>query len=78
MDRMTMNSRVGADGVLNVSVPVGLSDANLPVQITIEPALEKTNGSPDYGDWLDGLAGRWQGEFVRGEEGTLETREPLS
>lgn len=77
MDRLTMISRIGADGVLNVSVPVGLSDANRPVQVTIEPAAVEINGTADYAAWLDGLPGRWQGDFVRGDEGTFETREPL-
>jgi hypothetical protein len=71
-----------------VSVPVGLGEANRPVQVTIEPAREATNGAADYeagdhgaadyGRWLDGLAGRWRGEFVRGNEGDFEIREPLS
>jgi predicted DNA-binding antitoxin AbrB/MazE fold protein len=38
-----------------------------------EPSTEATN----YEGWLDGLAGRWQGEFVRGNEGNYETRESL-
>ncbi len=75
MDRMTVLSRVGVDGVLNVSVPLGLSDANRPVQVTIEPAAEASNGVTDSKAWLDGLAGRWQGDFLRGDEGDFETRE---
>jgi hypothetical protein len=79
MDRVTILSRVGADGVLNVSVPLGPSDANLPVQVTIEATGDPLkNGSADYGAWLDGLAGKWQGEFVHGDEGPFESREPLS
>jgi len=67
MDRMTVLSRVGADGVLHVSVPVGVTEANRPVQVTIEPAADKSDSASEYGVWLEGLAGRWQGEFVRGE-----------
>jgi hypothetical protein len=85
MDRVTIVSRVGADGVLHVSVPLGPSDANLPVQVTIEatghpPKTDQPpkNGSADYRVWLDGLAGKWQGDFVRGDEGHFESREPLS
>jgi hypothetical protein len=78
VDRMTVLSKVGADGVLNVSIPLGLSDANRPVQVTIEPTAPPTNGAGDYGKWLDSLSGRWQGDFVRSDEGTFETREPLS
>lgn len=78
MNRMTVLSRVGADGVLKVSVPVGVDDANRPVQVTIEPAAEMSNGVTDYETWLDGLGGLWQGDFVRGDEGEFETREFLS
>ncbi|MEX2169251.1 MAG: hypothetical protein WD851_08065 [Pirellulales bacterium] len=74
VDRMTVLSRVGADGVLNVSVPLGLNDANRSVQVIIEPAAKETNGVTDYETWLDGLAGRWQGDFMRGDEGSFETR----
>lgn len=66
---------MGADGVLNVSVPVGLNEANRTVQVTIEPATAQTNGAANYEAWLDGLAGRWQGDFTRGDEGSFETRE---
>lgn len=37
-----------------------------------------SNGAADYEAWLNGLAGRWQDDFVRGKEGDFETREPLS
>ena len=78
MNRMTLNSRVGADGILNVSVPVGVTEANRPVQVTIEPITEESNGAADYGAWLERLSGRWQGDFIRGDEGAFESREPLS
>jgi hypothetical protein len=78
VDRMTVISRVGADGVLSVSVPLGLNDANRPVQVTIEPAAETSNGRTHYGSWVDGLSGRWQGDFAGGDEGNFEAREPLS
>jgi predicted DNA-binding antitoxin AbrB/MazE fold protein len=44
---------------------------------TVEVATE-ANGSADYKAWLDSLVGRWKGDFVRGDEGSFETREPLS
>lgn len=78
MDRLTVLSKVGADGVLSVSIPLGLSDANRSVQVTIEPTAPTSNGAGDYGKWLDSLPGRWQGDFVRAEEGAFEIREPLS
>lgn len=58
----------------------------LPEGARVHLRVEEENGRPaeaskevtDYEAWLDGLAGRWQGEFVRGGEGDFETREPLS
>ena len=75
---MTILSRVGADGILNVSVPVGKADAHRPVQVIIEPADIGLDTGGDYGAWLNGLSGRWQGDFVRDDEGTFESRESLS
>jgi len=77
MNRITFFSRVGADGVLHVEVPVGATEANRPVQVTIEPARNGSESAEDYHAWLRQLAGRWQGEFVRGDEGAFETREFL-
>lgn len=50
-----IHSRIGEDGVLNLRVPMGATDANIEVMITIAPATE--NGAD---------AGRmeWH-EFVR-------------
>ncbi len=36
MTRMTLNARVGADGVLHL--PLGEAEANREVRVTIEPA----------------------------------------
>jgi hypothetical protein len=36
MTRMTLNVRVGANGVLHV--PLGLAEANREVRVTVEPA----------------------------------------
>ena len=57
----------------DVSLPEGA-----PVQVSIERSSEESNGATNYKSWLDGLAGRWQGDFVRGDEGDFETRESLS
>jgi predicted DNA-binding antitoxin AbrB/MazE fold protein len=65
------------NGVLRPVEPLAL-----PEGARVHLRVEDENGSPvkpaDYNAWLDSLAGRWQGEFVRGSEGDFETREPLS
>jgi hypothetical protein len=36
MNRMVLHSRVGADGVLQIGVPIGKQDADRDVQVTID------------------------------------------
>jgi len=76
MDRITLTSRVGADGVLHVVVPIGPAAADQPVQVTIEPSAVSSNG--DHAAWLESVAGQWQGEFDRPPQGRLENREPMA
>ena len=77
MNRMIVKSRIGADGVLQVQVPVGAADANREVVVTIEPATETSIDVNGYSSWLRSIAGAWQGDFERPPQGTLEEREPL-
>jgi hypothetical protein len=49
----------------------------MPVQVTFQTAPSKSSAATDYESWLDGLAGRWQGDLVGGNEGDFETRESL-
>jgi len=73
---MTLNARVGADGVLHV--PLGQAEANQEVRITIEPATPFAVPSrQEYLDFLQATAGAWQGNFEGPEQGDLETRDPL-
>jgi hypothetical protein len=37
MNRMVLHSRIGPDGVLHITVPIGTEDADQEVQITIDP-----------------------------------------
>lgn len=40
MQSITLNSRVGQDGVLKLSVPVGLPDVEMEVMIIIQPVTQ--------------------------------------
>ncbi len=78
MDRIVVKTQVGSNGILQLTLPVGLADANREVQVTVEPTNPATL-SPD--EWRRGIletAGKWQGEFERPEQGEYEQREPLS
>jgi hypothetical protein len=77
MNRIVVRSRVGVDGVLHVTVPVGTDDADREVRVTIEPAELADPAAEGYSDWLRSVAGQWQGEFERPPQGTSEEREPL-
>jgi predicted DNA-binding antitoxin AbrB/MazE fold protein len=68
-------------GVFRPVEPVALPEGAR-VRLRIEDkngmSTDRSNDKSDYGAWLNGLAGRWQGDFVRGDEGEMETRESLS
>jgi hypothetical protein len=76
MTRIVMKSKVGADGVLQLTVPVGQEEANREVQVTIETAPRATP-KQEYLDFLQRTAGAWQGDFERPEQWRLEERDPL-
>lgn len=78
MTRLTMTKRVGADGVLQLKIPVGIDAANQEVRIIVEPAPLKPITSPaDWAAWVDSMAGAWQGDFERPPQGELQERDPL-
>ena len=77
MTRMTLSTRVGADGVLHV--PLGADEANREVRVTIEPAAPSSPMSQEeWRAWVRATAGSWQGELERPEQGDYEAREPLA
>jgi hypothetical protein len=45
MQRLILKSRIGADGVLRVTVPMGQADADREVQLTIEPLSPATKST---------------------------------
>jgi hypothetical protein len=77
MQRLIVKSRVGADGVLRVTVPVGAAEADREVQLIIEPLSSAVKSRQDYLDFLAATAGAWQGDFERPDQGEYEVRDPL-
>jgi len=75
MNAMTVRSRVDADGVLRVAVPVGAEEADREVQVTIEPLPHRADEHAEYVEWLRSMAGRWKGEFERMPQGDFEVRD---
>ena len=76
MTRIVLKSKVGANGVLQLSVPVGPDEANREVQVTIEPA-PGTMTQEEWRAWVLSMAGTWQGDFERPPQGEYEQRDEL-
>jgi hypothetical protein len=80
MNRMVLQSRVGADGVLHISVPIGKEDADCDVQVTIDPV--PTSSPPmtqeEWREFILATAGSiTDPSFVRHEQGDYERRDEL-
>lgn len=77
----TITSRVGADGVLSVVVPLGPAEANREFRVTLEPLGEPAPMNEEqwaeWRAWVRTTAGAWQGDFERPQQGEFEEREPL-
>ena len=79
MNRIVVKSKVSSDGILHLSLPIGLDEAEKDVQVTVEPfAPGEPMTREQWGAWVDSMAGRWQGDFQRPSQGEYEIRESLS
>jgi hypothetical protein len=77
MTRVEVKSRVGADGVLNVSVPLGPQEANREVIVTVQPAINGTDPSA-WNSFVEQTAGSIDDPtFTRHDQGKYEQREQL-
>jgi hypothetical protein len=78
MNRMVLHSRVGADGILHLTVPMGEADANREVQVTIEPVVPPPMTQEEWRNFVLSTAGSiTDPSFVRHEQGEYEHREEL-
>jgi hypothetical protein len=79
MTRMVIHSRVGADGVLHITVPMGKEVADREVQVTADPApvgpLPMTE--QEWRAFVLSTAGSWQGDLERPDQGEYEQRDEL-
>ena len=76
MGQIRLTSRVGSDGVLSIQVPMGMPLADQEVNVVINPK-QVDMSHDEYRAWVQSMAGSWQGDFERPEQGVLEEREPL-
>jgi hypothetical protein len=80
MNRMVLNSLVGPDGVLHITVPIGKEYADRQVQVTIDPVGAGPNSmtQDEWRDFVLATAGSvTDPSFVRHEQGEYEQREEL-
>ena len=77
MNRIVIHSRVGSNGILQLTLPVGLADADQEVRITVEPVGPVVLPPDEWRRRVLETAGKWQGELERPEQGEYEQREPL-
>jgi hypothetical protein len=81
MNRIVLQSRVGSDGVLHITVPIGKEDADREVQVTIDPVRAGPSPSMTNEEWRDFVlktAGSiTDPSFVRHDQGDYERREEL-
>lgn len=77
MITQTVESRVGRNGILNLSLPVGAALADRDVVITIGIEQKKIADIAAWHEFLDSIEGKWQGEFERPNQGHFEKRDEL-
>lgn len=78
MNRIIVKSRVGADGMLRMTVPVSAAEANREVQVTIDPVNPPLLTQEQWRNFVLGTAGSvTDPSFVRHEQGEYERREEL-
>ncbi len=78
MNRIVIHSRVGADGVLQLIVPIGAADADREVEVSIEAAGPKQQTNAEQEEWrrfVLATAGAWQGDLERPGQGEYEQRD---
>jgi hypothetical protein len=77
MTRITVRSRIDANGVLRVAVPVSPAYANQEVQVTIEPIGPPPITQEEWRAFVLSTAGKWEGDLERPDQGEYEERESL-
>ncbi|BAZ03262.1 hypothetical protein NIES37_72750 (plasmid) [Tolypothrix tenuis PCC 7101] len=83
MHSIKLTKRIGADGVLHLDIPVGITDKEVEIMVIYQPLETKTQQkTPEQRIWMPGffeeVIGGWVGEpLERPEQGNYEIREQL-
>ena len=74
MQHLTFHTHVGADGLLNLHIPVGVSNVDLDVVVVLHP-VAPTGWPAGYFEQTYGACA--DDPLIRDDEGAYEPREPL-
>ncbi len=78
METITLHSRVGADGLLKLQVPVKATNTELEVVLVVQPVAPEAQKLGWPAGFFEEVAGGWQGErLMRDDQGEYEVREEL-
>jgi hypothetical protein len=77
MSRIVVKSKVGSDGVLQLTLPLGAAEADREVQVTVEP-IKNPMTQEEWRQWVLSMAGSIPDPtFLRHDQGEYEQREEL-
>ncbi len=79
MKSITLHSHVGADGVLDLKVPIGIADADVEVVVVVGATTPTKKSSDDLG-WPPGFFDETAGsipDLKRAPQGEYEIRKEL-
>jgi hypothetical protein len=65
MKRIVFKARIDKNGVLNLTLPMGPSEADQEVQVTVEPVSPPVRALEEWRQQILATAGKWQGDFER-------------
>ncbi len=66
MTTRVIRSKVGADGVLHLDLPLGIQEASQEVEVTVQPVSPtKALTHDEWKLFIDTTAGSWLGDFER-------------
>lgn len=83
MYSIKLKKRIGADGVLHLDIPVGITDKEVEIMVIYQPLETPTQlKTPEQRGWMPGffeeVIGGWVGEpLERPSQGEYEVREQL-
>lgn len=63
MQTIKLHSHVGKDGILHLHLPVGITDTNLEITITVQPATVIETETPQEKGWPPGFFEETFGSF---------------